>query len=118
MACKLAVLRKDSDRKRIGDCVAAFDIDKYLGNSVEPRGGAYVVIEVSDCDKENETIQKLIDEWNVSDTEEFIAHSEFDRKYHLQPVTQGDQFFADLFNHGRINVNLEKLKEYIRVRNA
>jgi hypothetical protein len=118
MACKIAVLRRDSGRKWRGDCVAAFDIEKYLGNAVEPQGGAYVVIEVNDCDKENETIQQLVAEWNVSSTEEFIAHAEFDREYYLEPITEEDQFFADLFNHGRINVTLDKLKEYIRVRNG
>lgn len=125
MACKIAVLRQDSGRKRRGDCVQVFDIDYYLGKAVEPKGGMYVVIEVSDCEKENETMQQLTEEWalinpvynlNNENSEQYIYHETRDRKYYLQPVMEGDQFFADLFNNGRIRVTLEKVKEYIRER--
>lgn len=125
MACKLAVLRKDSGNKKTGDCVAAYDIEKYLGKAVEPKGGMFVVIEVTDCNKEHITIQKLVSDWMLvnpdyknKNDDPYIYHDQFDRKYYLQPITEGDQFFADLFNNGRVSVKLAKVEEYLRERNG
>lgn len=125
MACKIAVLRKDTHRKRIGDCVEAFDIDVYLGSAVEPVGGYYVIIEINYCNKDHADIQKLTSDWMVKNPdyidgigEEYIHHPEFDREFYLQPVYEGDPFFTELLTTGRIKVNLSKVREYIRSRNG
>jgi hypothetical protein len=125
MACKIAVLRQDTGRKNRGDCVKAYNINDYLGSAVEPKGGSYVVVEVSDCDKDHETIKKLVAPWviinsdfnaNDESSSPYAEHSTFDRKFHLRPVNEGDQFFYDLFNNGRIRVTLAKLEEYVMER--
>ena len=127
MPCKIAVLRKDSGRKLIGDCVRAYEIDKYLGDSVEPVGGVFVVVEVTDADKDSVDIQNLTKDWlivnpawSVGDTDapRYIPHTNYDREQYLQPVQDGDEFFTELLTTGRVSVTLDKLKEYIRVRNG
>lgn len=125
MACKIAVLRQDINRKMRGDCVRAYSITDYLGAAVEPQGGPYVVIEVSDCDKEHETIKKLVANWviinpdfdaNDENSNPYKEHATLDRKFYLRPVNEGDQFFYDLFNNGRVRVTLAKLEEYVMER--
>ena len=127
MPCKIAVLRQATERSPIGDCIEAFDISAYLGDAVEHVGGMYVIIEVSDCEKDNDEVVKLTSEWLVKNPEwlsgdtssnEYIRHSTLNRQYHLQPVTQGDEFFTELVTVGWVTVTLSKLTEYIRDRNG
>ena len=127
MPCKIAVLRKDSGRMRVGNGVRAYDMDRYLGSSVEPVGGVFVVIEITDAEKENEHIQRYTKDWMVVnpawtlgdlDAPQYIPHQTYDREQYLQSVSQGDEFFAELLTTGRVSVTLEKFKQYIRVRNA
>ena len=39
MACKIAIMAKDSGRFFAGDCVEAHKVSVYMGGSVEPVGG-------------------------------------------------------------------------------
>lgn len=105
MACKLVVLRFTSGLDHIGDVVNAYPYEMYLGDLVEPQGGAFVIIEVNDCNEDNEVIQSLL-EPNLSPT----THN---RIKGLKPVKEGDEFFTELLTNGRINVTLDKLQEYI-----
>ena len=125
MACKIAALRKASGRMLIGDGVEAFDQDVYLGDSVEPVGGVFVVIEITDADKDNTAIVEYTKQWLVLNpawvvgddkNPQYIPHNEFDRKQYLQPVFEGDDFFTELLTTGRVSVTLTKFKEYIRIR--
>lgn len=104
MSCKIVVRRFTAGLDFIGDCVNAYPFDEYLGGSVEPQGGAFVIIEVNDAKFNNPEIQKLI-----SDNENPTTHNKI---YGLRPVKEGDEFFAELLTTGRINVTLEKLLEY------
>ena len=128
MACKIAVLRKDTSRKFIGDCIEAFESHIYLGDSVEPVGGVYVIIEVIDASKNNETITKLTKQWEIENpnfdpsnpeiNDQYVSHSNFDRQFYLRPAIEGDEFFTALSTTGRISVTVEKIEQYIRERNA
>ena len=125
MPCKIAVLRKNTNRKTTGDCVEAFDIDVYLGTAVEPVGGYYVIIEINYCNKDHDDIKKLTADWMIKNPDyiegankEYITHPEFDREFYLQPVYEGDPFFTELLTNGRLKVNLSKVREYIRSRNV
>jgi len=105
MACKLVVLRYNSGLDHRGDVTNAYPFDKYLGNSVEPQGGPFVIIEVSDCDKDHPVIQDLI-ALNLEPT----THNKLQG---LQPVTEGDPIFTELLTFGRIRVTLAELQGYI-----
>lgn len=104
MACKIVVRRFTAGLDYIGDCVNAYPFEAYLGDLVEPQGGAFVIIEVNDCDYDNAEIQSLIED-NLTPTTHNKIHG-------LQPVSEGDAFFTELLTTGRINVTLEKLLEY------
>lgn len=104
MACKLVVRRFTAGLDYIGDVVGAYPFEKYLGNLVEPQGGAFVIIEVSNADSDNQEIKALL-EYNL---EVNLPN----KVYGLQPVKEGDEFFTELLTTGRINVTLEKLLEY------
>ena len=49
----------------VGDGVEAFDQDVYLGDSVEPVGGVFVIIEITDADKEAPAIVDYTKQWLV-----------------------------------------------------
>lgn len=106
MACKLVVRRFTAHQDYIGDVVNAYPMEKYLGNLVEPQGGAFVIIEVSDADFDDLIIQGLI--------EEDLTDSQFNKCKFLQPVSEGDEFFHELLTVGRINITLDRLTPYIR----
>lgn len=104
MPCKLVVRRFTYGMDFIGDCVNSYPFDIYLGGLVEAQGGAFVIVEVSNADFDNPAIQGLLTP-NMNPT----THNNI---YGLKPVNQGDEFFNELLNTGRINVTLEKLLEY------
>lgn len=104
MACKIVVRRFTAGLDHIGDCVNAYPFEIQLGNLVEPQGGAFVIIEINNADFSHPEIQDLLSP-NLSPT----THNSI---YGLQPVQEGDEFFAELLITGRINVTLEKLLEY------
>ena len=97
--CKIAVLRRDSMRSFAGDCIESFDLNVYLGKMVEPVGGAYVIIEITNADKDHETVKKLTKQWEVLNPEfdpeydpdhefmdsppEYIPHELYDREFFL-----------------------------------
>lgn len=104
MACKIVVRRFAAGLDFIGDCVGVYPFEKYLGDLVEPQGGAFVIIEINNANHNNIEIQALL-EPNLNP----ITHNNI---YGLQPVQEGDEFFTELLTTGRINVTLEKLLEY------
>ena len=104
MACKIVVRRFTARLDFIGDCVNAYPFEQYLGPSVEPQGGAFVIIEINNAELTNAKIQELLKP-NLDPT----THNNI---YGLQPVSEGDEFFAELLTTGRVNVTLEKLLEY------
>lgn len=105
MACKIVVRRFTAGLDFIGDCVNAYPFEKYLGDSVEPQGGAFVIIEINNAELNNHEIQDLLSP-NLNPT---TTHNNI---YGLQPVQEGGEFFTELLTTGRINVTLEKLLEY------
>lgn len=102
--CKIVVRRFTAGLDFIGDCVNSYPFDQYLGDLVEPQGGAFVIIELSNADHDNAEVQTLL-EPNLTP----ITHNNI---YGLQPVQEGGEFFTELLTSGRINVTLEKLLEY------
>ena len=104
MACKLVVRRFTAGLDKIGDAVNVYPFEQYLGDLVEPQGGAFVIIEINNADFNNDEIQALL-EPNLEPT----THNNI---YGLQPVKEGDEFFIELLTTGRINVTLESLLEY------
>lgn len=104
MACKLVVRRFSAGLDFIGDVVNAYPFDKYLGKAVEPQGGAFVIIEVNDCEYTHPEIQALIECYDNPTSR--------NKKQSLTPVKDGDEFFYELLTTGRINVSLNKLLEY------
>ena len=104
MACKIVARRFTAGLDYIGDCVGASPIGQYLGDSVEPQGGAFVIIEVSDADFDNVEIQTLL-EPNMNPT----THNNI---YGLEPVLEGTECFDVLLSTGRINITLSKLLEH------
>jgi hypothetical protein len=104
MACKIVVRRFTAGLDYIGDCVGAYPVEQYLGDSVEPQGGAFVIIEVSDADFDNVEIQTLL-EPNMNPT----THNNI---YGLEPVLEGTECFDELLSTGRINITLSKLLEH------
>lgn len=127
MTVKLAVKRFSSGRSRIGDVIQAFPSDIYLGDKVEPKGGAFSIIIVEDADIEDPVITELEKQWwiknpkwSLGDTQEtqYILNPDYDRRYHLQPVTEGSSIFSELLDTGRYTTTLEELKTFIRDRDA
>lgn len=125
MPCKLVAKRFTADRSYIGDVINAYPMDMYLGLGVEPVGGAFVIIEINDADKDDPTIQALIADWFIinpiwmmgdASAEQYIEHPSHDKRQYLEPVEAGDPFFTELLTTGRINVPLDALKAYIRTR--
>ncbi len=104
--CKLVVRRFSSGLDFMGDCVNSYPIDFYLGELVEPQGGAFVIIEVVNASPKHPVILALIE----NELEPITAN----KKQFLQPVLSGDEFFYELLTVGRITVTLAKLQEYIR----
>ena len=104
MACKIVVRRFTAGLDFIGDCVNAYPFEKYLGDLVEPQGGAFVIIEINDANFSDLEIKELL-----SPNLEPITHNNI---YGLKPVSKGDEFFTELLTTGRINVTLERLLEY------
>lgn len=104
MACKLVVRRFTAGLDFIGDCVNAYPYEMYLGDLVEPQGGAFVIIEISNCDFDDIEIKRLLLD-NMNPT----THNKING---LQPVQEGDPFFTELLTTGRINVTLEQLLQY------
>ena len=104
MTCKIVVRRFTAGLDVIGDCVNAYPFEKYLGDLVEPQGGAFVIIEINNADFSNFEIQDLLTP-NLDPT----THNSI---YGLQPVSEGDEFFTELLTTGRVNVTLEKLLEH------
>ena len=104
MACKIVVRRFTAGLDAIGDCVNAYPFNVYLGNLVEPVGGAFVIIEISDANYDNIELQTLLAP-NMTP----ITHNSI---YGLSPVSEGDEFFNELLTTGRISVTLDKLLEY------
>ena len=104
MACKIVVRRFTAGLDFIGDCVNAYPFETYLGDLVEPQGGAFVIIEINNADHDNAEVQALL-EPNLAP----ITHNNI---YGLKPVSKGDEFFTELLTTGRINVTLERLLEY------
>ena len=49
MACKIAIMAKDSGRFFAGDCVEAHKVSVYMGGSVEPVGGNLRVLDVTNA---------------------------------------------------------------------
>lgn len=104
MACKIVVRRFDRGMDKRGDCVNAYDFGVYLGHSVEPVGGEFVIIEVTDADFNHSEIQALLTP-NLNP----VTHNNI---HGLRPVNSGDEFFTELLTNGRVAVNLAKLLEY------
>ena len=104
MACKLVVRRFSAGLDHAGDCVNAYPFEAHLGPLVESAGGAFVIIEVNDVDKDDPRIQELL-EPNLNPT----THNNI---YGLKPVKEGEEFFTELLTTGRINVSIDKLLEY------
>lgn len=107
-SCKIVVERFTNPPSYTGDCLAVYDADFYLGPIVESQGGFNVLIFVTDANKENEIIKKLV--------EDEAENPSYNKKQFLQPVNPGDNFFAELLSTGRVYVTLEELKQYIKVR--
>lgn len=102
--CKMVVRRFTAGLDFIGDCVSAYPFDKYLGNLVEPQGGAFVIIEINNAEFNHHEIQELLSP-NLTPT----THNNI---YGLRPVQEGGEFFIELLTTGRITITLEKLLEY------
>lgn len=125
MPCKLAVIRRPSGLFQVGDVIEAFDLDIYLGDAVEPVGGAYVLVEVTNADKDHPHIQKLIKTWMVNnpnwiaidpDSPEFIPCDVSPREYYLRPQFEGDPFFNELITTGCVSDTIETVIEYTEQR--
>ncbi len=108
MSCKIVVERFTNPPTYTGDCLAAYDEGDYLGRVVENQGGFNVLIIVSDANKDNETIESLL--------EDDLSDSPFNKVKFLQPVEESDPFFLELLTNGRVTVTLDTLKQYIRER--
>ena len=109
----------------IGDGIKAYEMDRYLGNCVEPVGGVFVLIEITDADKDDPAIAEYTKTWLVTnpawtigdtDAPQYISHPIHDRKQYLQPQVEGDEFFTQLITTGRVAGTLAKFNEYIRER--
>lgn len=119
--CKIAVVRELGGLFNIGDTVDAFPFDMFLGKEVEPQGGRFVVVEVTNADETHDHIQKLITTWEVDnpayimgdlDAMPKIPHPQYKRKFYLQPQNPGDPFFLELFNTGRVSGTIETVMQY------
>lgn len=114
MIFKLVVRNETAGREFIGDCIdRIFPYEMYLGGMVEPRGGVFVIIEVECADDEDLSDIELLFEPYLIDGE---PHPIYNNKRYLQPVSDGDPLFTELYNNGRARVNIETLREHIMVR--
>lgn len=124
MPVKLAVKRFTSGTSYIGDVVGVYPATTDLGHMVEPKGGAYSIIIVSDAELDTPDIAKLTapymiknPAWVMGDAsvEEYLFSEKYDRKYYLNPVTSGD-IFNELLTTGRYTATLAELQSFIRER--
>lgn len=124
MSVKLAVKRFTSGTSHIGDVVGIYPAEVDLGHMVEPKGGAYSIIIVSDADINHPDITKLTapnliknPAWIMGDVtqDEYIFSSKYDRQYYLNPVTSGD-IFNELLTTGRYTATLAELVPFIKER--
>lgn len=113
MPCKLAVRRTSAGTEYVGDCIGVFPYELYLGNMVEPVGGAFCIVEVMDADADNEILIDLCEDWILDDLNN---HETYKKKKYLQPVSSGDPFFIELLTNGRVQVTLSQVVDYIRER--
>lgn len=123
--CKLAVIRRKHGPFNIGDVVDALPFETYLGDKVEPVGGAYVIVIVNNADIYHPTIQRLVKPWLVANPDfvmgdssapETIPHSTYQRQFYLRPQTEGDPFFSELLTTGRVEESIEVVELNIQER--
>ena len=105
MSCKLAVKRRSNSREVIGDCVSVHDSNEHLGRMVEPLGGAFVIIDIIDADKNNPHLIKLTKHWKINNEH----HHTFDREFNLSPSVEGDEFFNELISTGRVSATIQQV---------
>ena len=127
MACKIAILAVNSGRFFAGDCVEAHKASQSMGNSVEPVGGPFRVLDVTNAYRYNELIVKLTSDWVIDnpnwiaidqDSEKTIPHPTHNRQFYLEPVTVENPYYDEFRNNGRISVTIEQIAYYVRDRNG
>jgi hypothetical protein len=127
MACKIAIMAKDSGRFFAGDCVEAHKVSVYMGGSVEPVGGDLRVLDVTNAYRYDELIVKLTNDWMINNpdwiaadtnSEKTIPHPTHNRQFYLEPVTIDNPYYEKFRVDGRISVTIEQVEFYVRERNG
>ncbi|WDE07301.1 hypothetical protein SG34_010630 [Thalassomonas viridans] len=104
MPCKIVVMRQVKLKSQIGDVVGAYSIEQDLGDQVEPVGGAFVIINVTDAEVNHPAILQLT---------AHIEHDNYERQYYLNPVQPGHEFYEQFVANGKITTDLVTLQSYI-----
>lgn len=102
--CKLVVRRFTEGLDFRGDVVNAYPFEVYLGDMVEPQGGAFIILDVVNCSYDHPDIQQFL-EPNLDPT----FHNKI---MHINPVEIGDDYYNELISTGRVSVTLEELLKY------
>jgi hypothetical protein len=103
MSCKLVIRRYTEGKDFRGDVVNAYPHEVYLGNLVEPQGGAFVIVEVMDCDYMHDDIQAFVEPFLISTT-----HNKY---YGIKDPAVGSNYYNELITTGRIRTTLKELLE-------
>ena len=104
MSCKLVIRRFTEGKDIVGDVVNAYPTEIYLGDMVEPQGGAFVVIDVTNCEFNSEQVSELLDI-----VEEPTTHNKI---YGLDHNLLGNNHYNELISNGRISMTVEELMTY------
>lgn len=108
--CKLVVRRYTEGSDFRGDVVNAYPFEQYLGHLVEPQGGAFVIIEVTDCYYLHKDIQAFV-EPNLTSN----IHNKF---IGIKNPEIGSNYYNELISTGRISTTLSELLENKVVHNG
>ena len=102
--CKLVVRRLTQGLDLRGDVVNVYPFEVYLGDMVEPQGGAFIIVEVVDADFMHPDIQQFIEpNLNPVKNNKIIG---------IKPAEIGQNYYEELITTGRVSVTLETLLKY------
>tara|TARA_R110002020_G_scaffold46027_5_gene131279 strand:+ start:18653 stop:18985 length:333 start_codon:yes stop_codon:yes gene_type:complete len=106
MSCKIVVNRFGNGTTYRGDVIGIYPSTKYLGKLVEPKGGAFAIIEITDKDVDSIEMLELL--------EPGVDYEKYDKMYYiLEPEETTNPFLDDLLKTGRTTGTYSDLAPWI-----
>lgn len=110
MSCKVVVRRFTQGLDSIGDVVNVYPSETYLGNLVEPVGGAFIILDITDCDYDDVRINQFLQIHDNPTTNNKI--------YGLDHIALGNDHYNSLISKGRVSITIADLLSYKKERNG